>query len=77
MKKIIGKKEYDTKTATLIRQYTHSYFGDPEGYEEALYQTPDGFYFIHVRGGEDSIYPDENIIRVSKAKVDQWLKNHE
>ena len=76
MKKIIGKKVYDTKTATVIQQFTHSYFGDPAGYEETLYQTPDGFFFIYVCGGEDSIYADENIIRLSKAKVDAWLKNH-
>lgn len=76
MKKIIGKKEYDTKTATLIRKFTYSYFGDPEGYEESLYQTPDGFFFIHVRGGEDSIYSDENIIRLSKSKAEQWLEKH-
>ena len=76
MKKIIGKKVYDTKTATLIKQYNFSYFGDPTGYEEILYQTPDGFFFIYVRGGEDSIYADENIIRLSKGKADEWLKNH-
>ena len=76
MKKIIGKKVYDTKTATRIQQFTYSYYGDSEGYEESLYQTPDGFFFIYVRGGEDSIHPDENIIRLSKAKVDEWLKNH-
>ena len=76
MKKVIGKKVYDTKTATLIKQYSYSYFGDPTGYEEKLYQTPDGFFFIYVRGGEDSIYADENIIRVSKSKADEWLKNH-
>ena len=76
MKKVIGKKVYDTKTATLIKQYSYSYFGDPTGYEEKLYQTPDGFFFIYVRGGEDSIYADENIIRVSKGKADEWLKNH-
>lgn len=76
MKKIIAKKEYDTKNATLIKQFTFSYFGDPAGYEESLYQTPDGYFFIYVRGGEDSIHADENIIRLSKAKVDEWLNNH-
>ena len=76
MKKIICKKEYDTETATLIKQFTYCYFGHPAGYEETLYQTPDGFYFVYVRGGEDSPYPEENIIRITKDKVDQWLENH-
>ncbi len=76
MKKIIGKKEYNTETAILIKQFTFSYFGDPAGYEETLYQTPDGFFFVYVCGGADSIHPEENIIRLGKAKVDEWLKNH-
>ena len=42
MKKIIGKKEYNTETAQLIKQFTYSYFGDPTGYEEILYQTAVG-----------------------------------
>ena len=42
MKKIICKKEYNTETATLIKKYTCGYFGDPAGYEETLYQTPQG-----------------------------------
>jgi hypothetical protein len=76
VKKIIGKKEYDTETAILIKQFTFSYFGDPAGYEETLYQTPDGFFFVYVCGGADSIHPEENIIRLGKAKVDEWLENH-
>ena len=76
MKKIIGKKEYDTETAKLVKQFTYSYFGDPRGYEERLYQTTDGFYFIFARGGNDSIHPQETIIRIGKDKVDDWLKNH-
>lgn len=50
MKKIIRKKEYDTETATLVKKYTVGSFGDPAGYEETLYQTPDGFYLslIHI-----------------------------
>ena len=46
MKKIICKREYNTDTATLIKKYTYSYYGDPAGFEEILYQTPDGLYFL-------------------------------
>lgn len=76
MKRIIGKKEYDTETATIIKKYTYGDFGDPAGYEEILYQTPDGFYFIYVNGGNISRYPEEGIYRLSKAKLDEWLENH-
>ena len=54
MKKIICKKEYDTETATLIKAFSFGHLGDPAGYEEDLYQTPGGLYFLHVGGGEAS-----------------------
>ncbi len=76
MKKIICKKEYDTEAASLIKKYTYSYFGDPAGYEESLYQTPGGLYFLHVCGGEESPYPTEDILRMAKTKVNAWLDTH-
>lgn len=77
MKKIICKKEYDTETATLVKKVTFGEFGEPEGYEESLYQTPEGLYFVYVNGGEASIHPAEDISRMSKAKADEWIKAHE
>ena len=76
MKKIICKKEYDTETATLIQKCTVGSFGDPAGYEESLYQTPEGLYFIYGVGGEASIYPTEDIQRLAKTKVKEWKENH-
>ncbi len=76
MKKLICKKEYDTESAVLIKKYTSGAFGDPTGYEEVLYQTPGGLYFLYVNGGESSIYPQEDIIRLAKTKVNDWLENH-
>ena len=46
MKKIICKKEYDTETATLVKKFTSGALGDPAGYEEDLFQTPEGLYFV-------------------------------
>ena len=76
MKKIICKKEYDTETASLIKQYTAGAYGDPAGFEETLYQTPDGLYFVYVCGGAESPYPTEDIQRVAKTKVKEWLETH-
>lgn len=76
MKKIICKKEYNTETATLIKKHTVSYFGDPAGYEETLYQTPEGLYFVYVCGGEASPYANEDISRLAKTKVNEWIENH-
>ena len=76
MKKIICKKEYDTETATLIKRHIVGQLGDPAGYEEDLYQTPEGLYFLHVGGGEASAYPTEDILRLAKTKVKDWMANH-
>ena len=76
MKKIICKKEYDTETAMFIKKHTRGQLGDPSGYEECLFQTPDGLYFLYVRGGETSPYPTEDILRLAKAKVNNWIENH-
>ena len=76
MKKIICKKEYDTETATLVKKFTFGYFGDPAGYEETLYQTPEGLYFIYANGGEASDYAEESITRIAKTKVNEWIENH-
>ena len=76
MKKIIRKREYDTETATLLKKSTSGFFGDPAGYEENLYQTADGYYFLHVCGGEASPYPAEDILVLAKTKVKAWLETH-
>ena len=76
MKKIICKKEYDTETATLIQKFTCGTLGDPAGYEEDLYQTPEGLYFVYGVGGAESKYPTEDINRLAKTKVKEWKENH-
>ena len=74
MKKIICKVEYDTDTAELIAKNTSGNFGDADGYEESLYVTPTGKYFLYTNGGEASKYTQENITRMSAAKADEWRK---
>ncbi len=76
MKKTIRNNEYNTENATLIKKFTCGEFGDAEGYEETLYQTEGGLYFLYVNGGEKSIYKTENIKSVSKAKAAEWIENH-
>ena len=76
MKKIICKKEYDTETATVIKSYYNGVFGEDAGYAEVLCQTPEGLYFLHVHGGENSPYPNEDIVRIAKNKVNAWIDEH-
>ena len=73
MKKVICKVEYDTATAELVKKNTFGMFGDPAGYEESLYKTADGKFFLYVNGGEESPYTEENIKRMSAAKAEEWL----
>ncbi len=73
MKKVICKVEYDTEGATLILKKTSGNFGDPAGFEETLYQMPDGKYFLYVNGGEESVYPEENIKRLSAKKAEEFM----
>ena len=76
MKKTICKVEYDTDTAELVKKHTYGNFGDADGYEESLYVTENGTFFLYVNGGEESIHPTENITRLSAQKADEWRKAH-
>ena len=74
MKKIICKVEYDTAASELIAKFTSGSFGEATGYEESLYKTEGGKFFLYVNGGAESAHPVENIIRMSAAKADEWRK---
>ena len=75
MKKIICKVEYDTENATLVEKRTFGAYGDPAGYEEILFMTPNGKFFLYVNGGADSPYTTENIKRLSADKAEEWKNN--
>ncbi len=73
MIKVICKVEYNTEASELLAKKTYGTFGDAAGYEESLYCTPDGKFFLYTNGGEESPYTKEDIKRMSKAKADEWL----
>ena len=76
MQKTVRKKVYDTDTAALLGTVTSGLFGDPAGYEERLYQTPEGFYFLYGLGGAASPYPKETITPASAATAEKWQAEH-
>ena len=76
MKKIICKVEYDTETSELLGKNVSGSFGDEAGFEESLYKTEGGKYFLYVNGGPKSQYKEENIKRVSAPKAKEWLEAH-
>ncbi len=76
MQKVICKKVYNTEASKLVKKVTVGSYGDPAGYEESLYQTEGGLYFLYVNGGAESIYKKEDIIRVSPDKMKIWMNAH-
>lgn len=74
MNKVICKVTYDTEVDTLVKKVTVSYYGDPAGYEEILFVTAKGNYYLYARGGEESIHVGESIKRMSKASAEAWLE---
>ena len=76
MQKVICKKVYDTAASTLVKKITSGAYGDPAGYEESLYQTESGSYFLYTNGGADSKYAKEDIKRLSAEKAEAWLQEN-
>ena len=76
MQKIICKKLYDTETASIVKKNTVGNFGDPCGYEETLYVTPEGFYFLYTNGGSESKYTEEKITLKYKPYAQKWLEEN-
>ena len=71
-----GKKHiYDTAKAEVMGHRAFGYYGDPAGYEETLYQTKGGLYFLWGLGGADSPYNSgEDIRPLSEKEAKAWLK---
>ena len=76
MKKIICKVTYDTDNSKIVEKRTYGSYGDPSGYEETLYITENGKYFLYTNGGQDSKHSSENIKRMSKDAADNWISNN-
>jgi len=72
MKKTINRRVYNTDTATAIKTNTVSYFGDPAGYEETLYKTAKGDYFVYGIGGAESKYAEETIVLVTAEEAENF-----
>lgn len=76
MKKIINGVEYDTLKACIDKKFTFGAPGDPKGFEETLYITDDGRYFIYTNGGAKSKYVKENIVPIARESVKDWIMSH-
>ena len=85
MKAIINGKRYDTQTATEIDHYSNQYSrNDFKYYEEGLYKTKAGNWFLKGTGGPMTKYarPAGNmttggpaIIPLSATEAREWLEH--
>lgn len=76
MQKIICKKLYDTETSVLVKKVTFGEFGNPDGYEESLYKTESGLFFLYTNGGAESKYKKEDITRMSAERAKAWIEEN-
>ena len=74
MIKTTKTKTYNTETATVVGKVTYGVYGDPDGYELTMYQTPEGDYFLYSFGGPTSEYPKEKITSYTKPAAIKWLE---
>lgn len=76
MQKFVRGRMLDTESATLVKKVTFGAWGNPRGYEETLYVTDDGTYFLYTNGGCESKYTEESITMKYKASAQKWLEKN-
>jgi len=73
MRATVKGKTYDTETAELLESKVEGEYGDTRGYEEKVYRTKTGLYFIHGVGGADSPYPKETIKPLTQEEFEAMV----
>lgn len=86
MKKVINGKLYNSESARRLGYYSYSNRRDFNFYEETLYITRSGNYFIHGEGGANSRYSrvidqnswsgGEDIIPIDEKTAKEWAEQH-
>jgi hypothetical protein len=87
MRKVIDGKRFDTETATLLAEAQGGgYSDDFHHWQEALFRTPRGRFFLNGNGGPLSRYArsiDQNswsggsdLRPLSEAEARQWVETH-
>lgn len=86
MTQIIDGKVYDTETATELANDSYSYPGDFDYWDETLYRTEKGAYFLAGEGGPNTGYREtvslncwqggSEIRPLSKGEALKWAERH-
>lgn len=89
MKKIINGKRYDTETSEVISEWDNSLdCGNFRYYEETLYRTRNGNWFLHGKGGQLSPYAEisdngrcrdgsADLLAFTPDEAADWLAAHD
>ncbi|KPK66796.1 MAG: hypothetical protein AMS21_01180 [Gemmatimonas sp. SG8_38_2] len=87
MRQVIEGLIYDTEKAEKIGYSSYSNSGDFRHYEETLYKTKNGNFFIAGGGGpmsswgkpagNNEIHGSTGIIALSEEEAIQWCEEHE
>ncbi|MEG0774375.1 hypothetical protein [Clostridium sp.] len=86
MRKVIERRVYDTETALIIAEYWNGLGRNDFGYfEETLYRTKKGSFFLYGSGGPLTRYSESSgnqtwgistIIPLSHDEAYDWLERH-
>jgi hypothetical protein len=86
MKKIIEGSKYDTETAKFLGSDSYSHPGDFNWWNEKLYRTKSGRYFLHGEGGpmthyakslgNNNISGGSRIEPLDRASAMEWAEEH-
>jgi hypothetical protein len=88
VKSIIRGKRFDTERAEQVAKFGRGYAGDFGRFEEALYRTARGSWFLAGAGGPMTQYSQvcddgrsrsggERIIPLTPEQAREWLEQHE
>ena len=77
MKTKIGYKTYDTDKAACVGSKYVGEFGQPDGFEEKLFATEAGRFFLYGTGGSDSPYGEPSIQLLTKAQALAWKQAYQ
>ena len=73
MLKIIDGRRYDTNTARLIQKKSNQHADSDARWEETLYRSKTGLWFLYCTGGEKTIYAKPSISPISEDAAVTWL----
>lgn len=77
MRRVIGGKVYNSRTATEIAKADRRRLGEAYWYQERLFETKAGTHFIIGIGGPLTRWNDDvGLIALDKRQTSHWLVKH-